>query len=379
MIATSCVKAHTQAYKALFMSKTTSNVSTQNSPHSHSGQQVQAISALKDNFVIPDLCQINSVLFTLILTQFLAFFIALISTQGSLVDWEILGLYSIYCHALVLSFSVCICLTRKFLFDAPAKWITLYYLGVNLLLTLLISWFGSQVIMPGIVSHPILFVVKSMLVSLVLAAITLRYFFLRQDWQRQRQAELQARIQSLQARIRPHFLFNSMNSIASLIMTDPQRAEDAVLDLSALFRATLNNQKTMIPIGEELKLCRQYLNIEGIRLGDRLQVEWQLENLDLNFPIPPLLLQPLFENAIYHGIQPLEKGGQIKVMSQITKGQLYILISNPVEQLESTHRGNRIALNNIQSRLQAIYGEDAILKTSRLDGVFTVTIRIPTT
>lgn len=330
-----------------------------------------------DNFVIPDLCQINNVLFTLILTQLLALFITLISTSDRLLNWENLGLLSIFCHSVALSFALAICLTRKVLFKKSSRIITIYFMSVNILITTTLSWGGVNALLPGHFEAIELFALKSTIISACLAAIILRYFFLRQSWRRQKQAELNARIQALQARIRPHFLFNSMNSIASLIMIDPDRAENAVLDLSSLFRATLNNQQTKIPLDEEITLCRQYLNIEGLRLGDRLQVEWQLEPIPVKVEIPPLILQPLFENAIYHGIQPLTNGGLIKAQTQLSNGFLYILISNPFEQQVSNHKGNHIALENIQSRLQAIYGDEAILKTSHLDKVFTVTIRIP--
>jgi two-component system sensor histidine kinase AlgZ len=210
-----------------------------------------------------------------------------------------------------------------------------------------------------------------------LAAILLRYFFLQHQWKEQRQAELRARIQALQARIRPHFLFNSMNSIASLIAIDPQKAEDAVIDLSTIFRATLNNQTALIPVDEEIALCRRYLNIEALRLGNRLQISWKLAPSQQTVLIPPLTLQPLVENAIYHGIQPLTEGGTIAIESEIKQGYLYILISNPYDLSKQQHHGNSIALDNISSRLQAIFGVGAILKTSQLDNIFTVTLRIP--
>jgi two-component system sensor histidine kinase AlgZ len=330
-----------------------------------------------DNFVIPDLCKINAVLFLLILTQLLALVLCLVNSDGELISWDKLGLLSIYCHSLVLSFAALICTTRRFLFGKSARLISIYFLGSNALITLIYGYLGAKILLPGVVSHLDLFLAKSLLISSMLASILLRYFFLQHQWREQKQAELRARIQALQARIRPHFLFNSMNSIASLISIDPDKAEDAVLDLSTIFRATLNNQASLIPFNEEIELCRRYLNIEALRLGKRLKIDWQLADCQDKVLIPPLSLQPLVENAIYHGIQPLTEGGTISIRSDIKQGFLYILISNPVDENKPKHSGNHIALDNIRSRLQAIFGEGAILKTSQLNQVFTVTLRIP--
>jgi two-component system sensor histidine kinase AlgZ len=329
------------------------------------------------SFVIPDLCQINSVLFLLIITQLLALVLCLVSSEYTLINWEKLGLLSIYCHTLALSFSALICTTRKFLFNQSTRIISIYFMLSSIIITWLYSWLGTTFFLPGVVAQIPLFILKSVLISSMIAGLILRYFFLQHQWREQKQAELRARIQALQARIRPHFLFNSMNSIASLISINAVQAENAVLDLSALFRATLNNQQSLIPIEEEIALCRRYLNIEALRLGKRLHIEWDINLSNLRILIPPLTLQPLFENAIYHGIQPRTEGGTISFQTYTKKGSLYILIANPYNENQVKHKGNNIALDNIMSRLKAIFGELAILKTSQLNGMFTVTLRIP--
>jgi two-component system sensor histidine kinase AlgZ len=168
-----------------------------------------------------------------------------------------------------------------------------------------------------------------------------------------------------------------MNTIASLIAIDPDQAESAILDLSELFRSTLNNQKMLISAEEELTLCKRYLNIEGLRLGKRLRLRWDVEQSILPIKIPPLTLQPLLENAIYHGIQPLTEGGEISIHAYCKAEVAYILISNPLPKSPQEHHGNQIALNNIQQRLAAIFGSAAIIKTSHLDDQFTVTLRLP--
>ena len=125
-----------------------------------------------------------------------------------------------------------------------------------------------------------------------MSALLLRYFYLQSQWRRQQQAELRARIESLQARIRPHFLFNSLNSIASLVAIDPYKAEQAVLDLSDLFRASLAKPGTLVSWAEELELAKRYLSIEQYRLGERLQLDWQVDEVPDDLPIPQLTLQP---------------------------------------------------------------------------------------
>lgn len=331
----------------------------------------------EDIFFIPDLCKIQSVLFLLILTQLLSLVLCMTITPDLLFDWEFLGYLSLFCHTLALSFAAVMCLSRAYLINKNMTLVTLYFLGANLTITLLISWFSCNILIPYLFIHPNLFMLKAAIISSIIACILLRYFFLQAQWREQKQSELKSRIEALQARIRPHFLFNSMNSIASLIAIDPQKAEDAVLDLCSLFRATLNNQQTLIPIDEEIELCKRYLNIEALRLGDRLKLDLQITPFSKNLKIPPLSLQPLFENAIYHGIQPRTEGGTITLITEEKNNSLSIMISNPFTEKQHKHDGNHIALDNIRTRIQAIFGDHAILKTSTLNDIFTVTLRIP--
>lgn len=331
----------------------------------------------EDIFFIPDLCKVQSVLFLLILTQLLSIVLCLTLADETLINWEQLGYLSLFCHTVALSFAAIMCLSRRFLARKKTIFVCLYFLGINLSITLTISWLSSTFIIPYLFIHPSFFVFKAAITSSIIACILLRYFFLQAEWQEQKQSELKARIEALQARIRPHFLFNSMNSIASLIATNPQTAEDAVLDLCSLFRATLNNQKTLIPLEEEIELCKRYLNIEALRLGDRLQLDLQTKAFSKAINIPPLTLQPLFENAIYHGIQPRTEGGTITLVTEEKNNALSIMISNPFTQKNDGHEGNHIALDNIRSRIQAIFGERAVLKTSTYNDIFTVTLRIP--
>ena len=226
---------------------------------------------------------------------------------------------------------------------------------------------------------------NNLITSAILSGITLRYLYLQQQLRNQQQAELHARIQALQSRIRPHFLFNSMNSIASLISSDPDLAERVIEDLAELFRASLA-EPTLIPLEREITLCRRYLEIEQLRLGKRLTIDWQIQLQSDDIKIPSLMLQPLVENAIFHGIEPMPKGGTVTIKISQAKNQLMIAIANPYPlvrkaaaqpQTPSQDRHNRMALDNIRHRLQVHYGSAARLSSSEEQGVFTTYIFCP--
>lgn len=221
--------------------------------------------------------------------------------------------------------------------------------------------------------------VRILLMSAAIYAIVLRFFYIQQQWKLHLRAHSQAEIQALKARIRPHFLFNCMNTIASLITLSPKKAEKAIEDLSDLFRASLLEQ-TNNTLADELKLTRSYLDIESLRLGDRLKIEWNIEPGLENTEIPTLCLQPLVENAIYHGIEPLEKGGCIAI-STIRDGQkLVISVENPAADGKiSNHKGNQIAQENIKQRLQLVYGSDAEFNINETKSSYLITLKVPLT
>ena len=190
---------------------------------------------------------------------------------------------------------------------------------------------------------------------------------------------MRARIEALQARIRPHFLFNSLNSIASLVVIDPYKAEQAVLDLSDLFRASLAKPGTLVPWRDELELARRYLSIEQYRLGDRLQLDWQVDAVPDDLPIPQLTLQPMLENALIYGIQPRIEGGLVRVEAQYEDGVFQLCVSNPYEEgvEQQPSRGTHQALVNIDARLAALFGPRASLSVDRRDGRHFTCLRYP--
>jgi two-component system sensor histidine kinase AlgZ len=216
-------------------------------------------------------------------------------------------------------------------------------------------------------------------IAVIVGALLLRYFFVSHQWRRHVRAEASARIDALQARIRPHFLFNSMNTIASLTRSDPVRAEEAVEDLADLFRATLRDTGTLITLKEELELARIYQRIEMLRLGDRLSVTWDVRELPMRARVPSLTIQPLLENAIYHGIEPLDGGGRVTVSGRRDGQRISISVSNPRPPRGQgrTSAGNRLALDNIRERLELAYADAASVATDESDAEYRVTVRFP--
>jgi two-component system sensor histidine kinase AlgZ len=221
------------------------------------------------------------------------------------------------------------------------------------------------------------FVARNVSIGLVVTALALRYFYVTHQWRLNVEMQAAARVHALQARIRPHFLFNSMNTIASLTRTDPARAEQAVQDLADLFRANLSEKRNIITLEEELEVARTYQRIEQLRLGSRLRVDWNIDALPRNALVPGLMLQPLLENAIYHGIEPQTGGGTVGVSGELSSGLITIVVRNPVTEKETEREGNRLALANIRERLTLMYGERALVKSGRFDAEYIVTLRFP--
>ena len=211
-------------------------------------------------------------------------------------------------------------------------------------------------------SHDILFQGVSLHLSygILLGAFCLRYLYMREQWMNQQYSELNARIQAMQARIHPHFLFNSLNSVVSLIAIDPDKAENMLISLSRLFRASFQELK-LVNLAEEIDLCQQYLSIEKMRLGERLQVEWNIQATPIELKrvtIPLLTLQPLLENSIFHGVEKVLQPSTISVLVEILQNQVSIVITNPYSHdTIKSKKGNGIAIENVKQRLQAYYGQ----------------------
>ena len=213
-----------------------------------------------------------------------------------------------------------------------------------------------------------------LLVGLV-TAMLLAYFDLRT--RALSPAIAQARLQALQARIRPHFLFNSINAVLSLIRQEPKRAEIALEDMAELFRVLMAENRDLAPLAREVALCRQYLGLEQLRLGERLQVEWHIDQMPADAMIPPLILQPLLENAVYHGIEPRTAPGVVSINIYATRDEVHAVLRNPYSRADDHHTGNNMALGNIRERLQLHFDAEASLTSRVTDDIYQVHIIMP--
>ena len=317
-------------------------------------------------------------MFALVLVgELLAFALVLADAGLRQFDWVQLGTVSFLVQWIVLSSAALLCPLRPLLRrHSPLLAGSLSY-GLVLLVTLVFTAVG-QWLLPG-AGADWWSLLDALLLAAIFAGIVLRYFYIQQQLHNRQRSELDARIQALQSRIRPHFLFNSMNSIASLIETDPQTAEKVVEDLSDLFRASLA-EPALVPVAHELQLCRQYVCIEQLRLGPRLSLDWQIGDYPAQARIPSLLLQPLLENAIYHGIQPIPEGGCIAVYLSVLDNRLNLEVRNPLPATTTPPRdkpGNRVALENIRHRLALHFGPSASCVAEQRGRHFVTAISYP--
>jgi len=189
----------------------------------------------------------------------------------------------------------------------------------------------------------------------------------------------EARLQALQARIRPHFLFNSINAVLSLVRSEPRRAERALEDLADLFRVLMADNRQLTPLEREVQLCRQYLELEQLRLGDRLKVAWHIDKMPKDALVPPLMLQPLLENAVYHGIEPCSEPGEIHINIYPARNQVHCVLTNPYRREGGHHAGNKMALANVRERLQLHFDAEASLSTKVNAATYQVHIVLPYT
>lgn len=332
---------------------------------------------------LPDMCTLQAVFFLVLLAELLSLVLILADSGLAPFDWESLGLRSILIQWISLLSAGLLCQLRPWLARQRAwKAGVVCYLLV-LSVTAFCTALGLHIVNSQI---DVLLLLSNLLLAAIIGGIILRYLYLQQQLHNQQQAELQARIQALQSRIQPHFLFNSMNSIASLIAVDPDTAERMVEDLSGLFRASLA-EPGLVTLGDELELCRQYASIEQKRLGERLQMVWKLDERvtqqQAHIRIPSLLLQPLIENAIVHGIQTIAEGGEIHVDIRVVSAGLQLRVENPYVVVDqdaagTPHtRGNRLALDNIAHRLQAHFGRDAYISAARVEERFVTEVYYP--
>jgi two-component system sensor histidine kinase AlgZ len=338
-------------------------------------------------FYLPDLCTPRAALSVVLIVELTALILSLARTDSSMNFWTDLARTSTLLLWIGLAGASLLCWMRGWLGRVSvALGSAVILASVTTLVGLvsaialiagrsrLIEATGATVLFPQDASS---FIARNLCLSLIITSLALRYFYVAHQWRRNVEMQARSRVHALQARIRPHFLFNSMNTIAALTRSDPACAEQAVQDLADLFRANLSEKRQTITLEEELAVARTYQRIEQLRLGERLQVIWDVDAVPRQALVPGLLLQPLLENAIYHGIEPRPEGGSVRITGELGSGLITLVIRNPVGTHESVREGHQLALANVRERLILMYGDGALVKAGRFDDEYIVTLRFP--
>ena len=262
------------------------------------------------------------------------------------------------------------------LFYALAPWLRRfsYWRGCAVVIAVVLAFTAATHLMLGEFAQA--GIVRTLVLAASCAAAVLAY--LRLHTKAYSPALAEARLQALQARIRPHFLFNSLNAVLSLIRRDPQRAERALEDLADLFRALMSDGRKLARLADEISLIERYAAIEQLRLGERLRMSWDLDNAPVDAMLPPLVLQPLLENAVYHGVEPGAGIGDVLVRIERRGDRVLMRIENPwIEPGAGSRSGNHMALDNIRERLMLFFDAEARLETHREGERYRVEIEIP--
>jgi two-component system sensor histidine kinase AlgZ len=327
----------------------------------------------------PSFCTWRLVVAVMVITEVSVVLVGM--GRGGIPVWQWLGMASVYAQwmALFCASGLCVMSGWTGRLSARGAWIGSWLIAV--LLSAVFSyaaWLAADSAGPGLSpDQPEMFVFKSTFLVGLVTVVFFRYLLMRSRWRSELIAQAEARVQALQARIRPHFLFNSLNTIASLIPTDPENAEAAILDLADIFRGSMRRADRLISMGDELQLARQYLDMEKRRLGDRLEIDWRVEELPSGASVLPLMLQPLLENAVGHGIQSQPEGGRIVVYGRSEGDQIVITIGNPIVAEGSESRGHGMAIDNIRERLQLAFGSRAKLLTNQDADQFYAVLSVP--
>ncbi|WP_424681580.1 sensor histidine kinase [Frateuria sp. YIM B11624] len=329
---------------------------------------------------LPDFCRLPAVaaLFAVGALTVTLMWLAPDNTRG----WRGYSVGMLFVTWLSMLVALALCYARPWL-QRLGGWMP--YAGVWLLIELVVAlasavarWMDLALQLDLVRTTPVAFVRDNLLIAALLGAAMLRYFYVLAQWQARLAAVAHAQVEALQARIRPHFLFNSMNTVAALVRVDPDAAERTIEDLCELFRAALGQAGAGREgtLGEELALIERYLAIEQLRLGERLRVRRELDGLPADYPLPRLLLQPLVENAVRHGIQPLREGGEILLRGRVDGRALLIDVSNPLPPAPGTP-GHGHGLANVRQRVAWRYGARAAVEAGPQQGRFAVCLRLP--
>ncbi len=337
---------------------------------------------------LPNFCTGEVVFNVVVVAEMLAIVINLIIPRNFLSPTALqdLLLISIFIQWVALAGTAVLCYTRKYLNRLP----NLRALGAAYLLLLLTTFVVSESVVwllwalgrlnsarPAWYAD---FHILNLTISAIINGLLLRLFLAKHELQSRTLSEARAKLQALQSRIRPHFVFNSMNIIAALTRSAPEKAEAAIEDMADLFRMMLSQDEMLVPVKNEIDVAKKYLALEALRLDNRLTVNWDIGKFPRKSVMPVLTLQPLLENAIRHGIEELPAGGTVDVRLWEENDRIHIRVTNPLpkarpKQAKSTPGQS---LDNIRQRFQSHYGEQAVLTSAEDNGLFTLTVVLPT-
>ena len=337
---------------------------------------------------LPNFCTGEVVFNVVVVAEMLAIVINLVIPRGFLGTSALqdLILISLFIQWVALAGTAVLCYTRKYLNRLP----NLRALGMAYLLLLLTTFLVSECAILllwaiGRIDTPlptwyVSFHILTLTISAIINGLLLRLFLAKHELTQRTLSEGRAKLQALQSRIRPHFVFNSMNIIASLTRSAPEKAEAAIEDMADLFRMMLSRDEMLVPVKNEIDVANKYLALETLRLDDRLMVNWDIGKFPRKAVMPVLTLQPLLENAIRHGIEDMTGGGVVNVQLWEENDQIHIRVDNPLPKTrpKQTTTTPGQSLDNIRQRFQSHYGEQASLQSVEEDGRFIVTVVLPT-
>jgi len=337
-----------------------------------------------DEGFLPDFCSAPVIVNVVIIAEMFAFMTTLITRRISFNIVEDLLLISLFVQWVAITSVAALCYTRKYLNRLPK----LRAVGMAYVLLLLITLVVSEAaiwLMYALgrlsTARPdwyLYFHIQNLTVSILVNALALRYLLGKHELRQRTLSEARAKLQALQSRIRPHFVFNSLNIIASLTRNEPTRAEAAIEDMADLFRMMLSEDEQLVPVKKEIDVAKKYVALETLRLDQRLHVNWDIGTFPRKAAVPVLTLQPLLENAVRHGIEALPTGGTVDVRLWEEDGKIRIRVENPYPLKAKTRADSPSrSLDNIRQRLQSHYGETAQLDAAGDAGRFSVTATIP--
>ena len=322
---------------------------------------------------LPNFTNLGIILRILVLVNLMGLSAAFIRAQSYPEIWRDLQEISLHLQPVLLLSLALLFLVNKPLSRLPYVWGFALVVAVAVVAGLLHHAFIQRIfIFPAAAPLDRLLIMVMAATATVLAYFNMRSRILSP-------AVTEARLQALQARIRPHFLFNSINAVMSLVRSDPKRAERALLDMADLFRVLMADNRELVTLESELNLSWQYLELEQLRLGDRLKVAWHIDKMPKDALVPPLILQPLLENAVYHGVEPVAEPGEISVNIYGARDQVHLVVKNPCSEKGSHHVGNKMATQNIRERLALHFDAEASMKAETQGGCYVVHIVMPYT